>query len=616
MTNADQKAFSKVQKKYEASEDKVESLHRKFNRLEDLYFNHLRKSQKSAKSNAFTPLGFEVVERMVSTLFAADPRGNYVGLEPGDERAAAILDSLVDYQWNRPGQNMLRKLQDMGRTAGVFGTAFGFLGWKYERRFVENKKREDGEKGDFVTTWDDWYLQPLNIYDCYPDMSASNPGDMEYFIFDEYKTIEQLEVENFKYRGQRKYENLNELKEAYNGDTSSSSPNSYRQNAANRMGVKRDKTDGNTGRILIRNYFDKKEFVTVAPDFAITLSRKKNPVPEAGLPIVTLRDYDYPGLLYGRGEIEPVQSLIVAQNQFLNMALDNIKLSLQKPMVTTKDNLKHRHTWKWGQGAVFIEEKPGDLRTLEFPTGYVNVFNNISNDVKDTIAKSLGQLDFLSRNETAGSRTATEIKAMAGEQNARMRYKQRNIDMMLKDLYTKVLQYNQKFLSKDKLVRIVGQDAIDSLKMFDDMTGRTSPTGLSEDGKLKEVEGTDFAFLQVDPEDIAGVFDYQVESGSTRAVDVNNEVQNYTMALNTLGGVSQALEAKEGVSINLRPIVEELMLKLDIKNLDRIFESVEAQNEELNILGTPNGREASAIPGAAVEADFTQDPQFGGMGGL
>jgi hypothetical protein len=607
-TKTDGKAFSKVQRKFEASEDKVESLHRKFNRLEDLYFNHLRRNQKSAKSNAFNPLAFEVVERMVSTLFAADPRGSYVGMEPGDERAAAILDSLVNYQWNKPGQDMLRKLQDMGRTAAVFGTAFGHISWRYERKFIESKK-------DFATTWDDWQFQPLNIYDCYPDMSATNPSDMAYFIFDEYKTIEQMELENAKYKGVRKYGDLEELKRLANSDTSSGAPNAYRQNAGTRMGIKRFKQDGDTGRILIRNYFDNDEFITVAPDFGLVLSRKKNPVPEAGIPIVTLRDYDYPGLLYGRGEIEPVQSLIVALNQFLNMALDNVKLSLQKPLVTTKENLQHRHTWKYAQGAVFVEESPGSLRSLEFPTNYVNVWNNLSNDVKDTVAKSLGQLDFLSRNETAGSRTATEIKTMVGEQNARMRYKERNIDSMLKDLYTKILQYNQKFITNDKLVRIVGQDAIDTLRKFDGMDKKESPTGLIEEGALTEVEGTDYGFLNVDPEDIAGVFDYQVETGSTKAIDTNNEVQNYTMALNTLGGVADVLEQKEGVAVNLQPIVEALMLKLDIKNLDRVFESLEAQQEE-DLLNMANDGNPIPIERAAAQANIPQDPQLSGMGGI
>lgn len=594
MTNKEQKALDKVTRKFDDVEQKVSRLHKKFNELENLYFNYLFPSQKSAKSNAFSPLAFEMVEKSVSTIFANNPRGNYVGMEPGDERSAAILDSLVDYQWNRPGQNMLQKLQNMGRTSMIFGTAFGHIGWKYERKFIEAKKKH-------ITTWDDWYFQDLNIYDCFPDMSAQSPEDMQFFMFDEYKTIDQLKAENTTYKGVKKWENLTELEDKLKADNNSymSSNTSYRANASRRLGIKSNSNDVGSERIVVRHYFDNDEWITVVPDFGLVLSVKKNPCPEIGIPIVTLRDYDYPGQLYGRGEIEPVKSLIVATNQFLNMRLDNIKLNMAKPLITTPSNLKHQHTWKIQPGGVLIEEAAGALRTLEFPDTTGNTYVQIVNEFKDSIAKSLGSLDFLSRNESQGSRTATEIKAMAGEQNARMRYKEGNLDKMIKDIYIKALQLNQKYLSNERLIRIVGEDAIDTLKKYEGMSETESPTGIMglEEPKLREVEGTDTAFLSVDPEDIAGMFDYKVEGGSTRALDISNEVQSYTTALNTLAQVKDVLEQQEGVRVAMKPVIEELMLKLGIKNLDRIFLSAEAETEEDNMLNQMNGQQAvGALP--------------------
>lgn len=589
LSKEDRKAYEIVDTKFEKSYNLLFPLFKKFNELENLYWFYTPRSQKSYKSNVFDPMAFEQVEHTVSHLFANDPKGSYVPIEKGDDINTDIANEILKYQWNKPGANMRKKFVNTGKNFAIFGIAFAELGWRYERPYSKLQNK-------FVTTWDDPCLRDLNVYDCYPDVDARDPSDMSYFIYDEYLTPEELYNQNSISQGVKRYKNIDKLKELIKDDKNinASEQNPYRDNAKRKRDLKVLRGGYDNGRLLIRRYKSHDRWITILPDYKLVIEDRANPYDHGGLGIHVLVDHDYPGLLYGIGELDPIKSIMTMQNQTLNMRLDNVKNILQPPFQAKYSALRHKHSWKFGQNALWIVDTIGDVQQFAIPDVTGGTFNQTTNWVQDTAARRMGRTDFLSRNDTDENRTATEVKAMVGEQNARLRYKEKNIDEFVKGIAVEWMQLNQQFLKKERALRITGSEAI---MPIEERFGQIDPeTG---EAKFEKVDGKDYGFLKVSPDDIRGAFDFQVESGSTRSVDINNEIQNLNAGIKLATELTSALQ-QEGITVQYKPLIEDVFRRLGIKNTDKIFQTtqtiMEDQSATLPELEQPQ-YEQPTIPG-------------------
>lgn len=570
LTNQENKAFELVETKQEKSTNMLTPLFKRFNELENLYWFYTPKSQKSYKSNVFDPMAFEQVEHTVSHLFANDPKGTYIPMEPSDEIAVDAANELFKYQWNKPGAESRKKMVNMGRNFSIFGIAFGELGWRYERPFSKLYNK-------FITTWDDPYFKDLNVYDCWPDVDARTPEDMEYFGYDEYLTPEQIYAQDSVSQGVKRYKNLDQLKKLVEEEKSlsASDSNAYRDNAKRKRDLKTMKGGDENGRVLVRRYKTREKWITILPDYKLVIEDRANPYAHGGLGIHVLTNHDYPNMLYGIGELDPIRSMLIAHNQVINMRLDNVRNILQPPFQAKYSAMRHKPSWKFGPNALWTVDQIGDIQTFNIPDVTGSTFANTTNFFQDSISRRMGRTDFLSRNETDNNRTATEIKAMVGEQNARLRYKEKNIDDFIQKLAVEWMQLNQQFLKKDRLIRILGVDAIESLtEKYGDGTDDSGEP--QEEPKFKRAKGNDYGFFKVSPEEIQGALDFQVESGSTRSVDLEGEIQNLNSAIK-LGTELGPVLQQEGVQIKFKPLLEDVYRRLGIKNTDKVFESLDMQ---------------------------------------
>lgn len=220
MSKEHRKLFKEIEDKYDYAYEELQPRFEKFNEWEDLYLSYLANKDNPWKSQVFDPESFEKVERMVSHLFATRPRGRFLPREGSDTKGVRVGDELFKAQWDKSGQNMQQKLMRVGRNIGIFGTGFGILTWRYERRQIKTyDEKSDSVKAQWKVTWDDPYFQDLYIYDCFPDPTAVSVEDMQWFIHNEYVTIDELEATNFKVKGEKRYVNLDLLKEKWKRKT-------------------------------------------------------------------------------------------------------------------------------------------------------------------------------------------------------------------------------------------------------------------------------------------------------------------------------------------------------------------------------------------------------------
>jgi hypothetical protein len=620
MADQEKELFREIEDKYDYSYDELSPRFEKFNVWEDLYFSNLRNSDNPWKSSVFDPESYEKVERVVSHLFATKPRGKFYPREKHDAAGVRVADELFKYQWEKPGQNMQLKLPRQGRGMGIFGSGFGLLTWRYERR-KRRKPNKAGEKTEqYEVIWDDPYYQDLYIYDCFPDPTAMSIEDMQWFIHNEFVTLEELENTNHKYHGERRYKNLDKLKEKLSKRKGnySASQDSYRTKADSARGSNKD-TDLR-GRILVRRYYDKSQWVTIVPDFKLVIEDRPCPYDHGELPIHMMLDVVYSNQLFGVGEIEPIERLQKGLNAVLNQRLDNVRMQLS-PAVMHDANSEYAHEWKWQPGYKWrLGANEKEPKPFQLPDATSGTFMQTANYFKDSMSRALGHQDFLSRNESADTRTATEIRASSGEQNARMRSKEHNIDMFMERLGTQWMQLNQQYMTKGRLVRILGREALEALQNDESLKEREaimSPDGEEamaikpkrsiyageEVDKFKMEKGGAFGLLLVEPDDIRGAMDFIVESGSTVESDVTQQQADLESILKTLLDLKDQF-GQEGYKVNIKPIIDKILLLRNIKNVDEIFEVI---ND--NPMAQDPGQ---AMGGAPVDPMAAMMPQ-GGM---
>lgn len=571
MTKTEQAVYSEISTKRTRLAGELSSTYRYFNELERLYLFSLDKSKNPAKSNVFDPIPFEQVEHVVSHLFATDPRGTYLPRELGDTAGAEILNEVFKYQWKLPRQNIATKLSNTGRQMCIFGAAFATLHWLYERRQVDGK---------MVTTFDAPYFKLHSIYSCYPDLDAESPLTMQYFGVDEYLTMEELENTNYAAgNSERRYKNLGKLKEMVKEKATTTSTNPYNDQASK---LRFMKTNVDKERILIFRWYTKSKWISICPDFGLVIEDRENPYKHGELPVHPLIDHDYFNQVWGNGEIAPIRSLVNAHNQFLNMRLDNVKTILEPPFkARAAAAMKYGHTWRFERNRIFQMDNLEDLQPFNIPDVTGQTFVSTSNFIKDSIARSLGRFDVLSRNETEQNRTATEVKVIASEQNARLRYKEKNVDNFIQRIATQWLQLNQQFLTQPRLIRIMGSDAINAVEqdqVLYDENGLMKEVIVGDEkvNKLTKGPNGQYAFLAVEPEDIIGAYDFVVESGSTVLPDPQSEVSTLVGVLSVLEKSKADLEAN-GKTIDIEPIIASILQKSNVKSIDKVIKEAEQE---------------------------------------
>lgn len=570
MTREQEKIYTEQMSTYTRVNNALTATFKRYNDLEDLYLFHTPKVKNSSKSNVFDPMAYEQVEHEVAHLYAQDPKGEFLPTEPSDDLNVEVMNELWQYQWNKDDADMYRKIANTLRRSKLYGTAWGVVHWRYERQESKILKK-------MITTWDDPCYYDLNNYDCFPDIDAQSHKDMKFFIHDEYLSLDDLETQNTYFKGKKRYVNLNELKELL-GDSEAKAAtvdNAYRNHLLTRR--KLDDHREMEGRIKVRRCYYPDRWITILPDYNLLIEDNPNPYVTNELPVVCLPNQDLPGIILGVGEIDPVRTLMLTMNQVINMRLDNIKMILEKPMVARKSAIEHLKTWVWGRNRVMIVNQDGDLKPLDMQDVTGNTFVSTLQWLQDVIRTRSGRGDLLTNNR--GNKTATEIDAMAAEQNARLKYKANNFENFIRELSVKMMQLNQQFLTQTRAIRIVGNDKIQ--KINQSLGDRFDSKG-------------SYGFLKVDPSDIAGQFDFRVESGSTRAINSERETRDLLSALQ-LGMQYSEVLMQQGKEFDPVPILEMLINRLGVKNIEQVIK--DGQAIDAGALSALQPQQLSSAPG-------------------
>lgn len=275
-------------------------------------------------------------------------------------------------------------------------------------------------------------MQVLNNRDVAHDLAATAIENCNWFQVRQYVTWQDLKHINDASRSKPIYKNLDELKYAINakseegggGDNRSTNWNSRNRAIA---GLELDPVgkDDTFKVIEIVTEYRKDRWITFAPKHGVILRDIDNPYMNNEIPIVMLRYYAIDDDLYGLSEIEPIKGLQKAINAILCQYVDEINQKLYSPIAIGPG--VRQHTLEWGKGARWIMNNPlTDFRLVESKSNAAQFFNNTYSVLVAAMMNALGEssLGVSNVQPYQKDKTATEVKALQLQRNARDNYNQ------------------------------------------------------------------------------------------------------------------------------------------------------------------------------------------------
>lgn len=596
-----------------------------FDEADELFRSWLDENTWPYDALLFDPRIFTFIFEKTSRLIANKPKGKVVPREGSDVLAARVNNELLSYQWDQAdrGGTMLSKWSVMDINARKYGASFALAKWRYEKD-AKDKVVFDGPD-----------MQVLNNRDVAHDLTATAIENCNWFQVRQYVTLQELKRVNDAARSGPIYKNLDKLEfsvqidgQGMGGGDNRSTNWISRNRAISGLELDPVGKDDTFKTVEIVTEYRRDRWITFAPKHGVVLRDIDNPYENNELPIIMLRYYAVDDDLYGLSEIEPVKGLQKAINALLCQYVDEINQKLYSPIAIGPG--VRQHTLEWGKGARWMMNNPmSDYRLVESQSNAAQFFNNTYSVLVAAMMNALGEssLGISNTQPYQTDKTATEVKALQLQRNARDQYNQIFLAEAIKRQYMLWHTMNKTMLFGDEeaqpyVIRIVGRDA---LKYFtktglgaysvddeylaeyyklqrmkleaggklpkeykaEEVGSPKFPINLGTEDKpdlktkLRMEDGDDSALLGIEPKDLKGDFDFVVDVESM-AVSANEERKQSRQAavsmLATNPNVTQMLGA-EGIKPKFKELFVTWLEDLGFSDADRYFEKIESRPE-------------------------------------
>jgi len=598
-----------------------------FDEADELFRSYIDEKNWPYDALLFDPRIFTFIFEKTSRLIASKPRAHLIPREGSDVLGAKVNNVLLDFQWDQAtyGGTMLSKWALMDINARKYGASFGLAKWRYEK---------DG-KGNVVFDGPD--MQVLNNRDFAHDLPATAIQNANWVQVRQYVTFNELERVNDANRKKPIYKNMEALRYAIGKDDKKSKPerggggDSRSSNWTSRNRAISKLEEDPTGKdivfktIEVVTEYRKDRWITFAPKHNVVLRDIENPYGNYEIPVTMLRYYVIDDDLYGVSEIEPVKGLQKATNAILCQYVDEINQNLYSPIAVGPG--VRQHTLEWGKGARWIMNNPlTDFRLVESKSNAAQFFNNTYSVLVAAMMNALGEssLGVSNLQPMQNEKTATEVKALTLQRNARDNYNQLMLADAMKRQYLLWHTMNQKLIFADEskksfAVRIVGRDAlkyfkergmhekvlpdeaVQAMHSFASILGVT-PDKLKEKGidpdkmqfpkypvnmaekegefdlltKLDLAEDGENGQLLIEPEDIRGTFDFSidVQSMTVNADEERKQARQTAVSLLVSNPNILMLLQQEGTKPKFKELFISWLDDLGFTDAERYFEQV------------------------------------------
>lgn len=586
-----------------------------FDRADELYRTFVDKSNWPYKAVVALPLAFQMLTEKTSRLIANKLRGKVYPRTDGDVVKAKITNEVLSYQWDaaRDAGTMIQKWAMMDHLTRKYGSAFGVVYWKTQKKLVKSSGSQGGLTGELKkpvfenkVIFDGPEFKVIPARDVLPNPSYTDIKG--WFQYREWLTMEELEGMR---TGDPRYslKNLDMLRESINRLAAGRS-----DSRSTAYVIKNKSLRGIIDYMGQDKYYPITEVVTelrpdrwikFAPRHGIILQDIPNPLENGEIPIVHLRYYPVEDDLYGLSEIEPVEKLLRATNAMVSQYLDTINTELYPPLMINPRNVQ-MHTIEFGPNKKWLMNTPGvDVQRMEMKTQQsIAAFSSSYSFMLSAVQGAFGESSAPTSNITPFNpdKTATEVKDFAMQRLSRDNYNQIMLGEAIKRQMMLWLEQNKKWLPKTFPLRITDRQILQQLTRAYTQDGRTQlPMGISTpDGqpnmqpispvKYKgevrnkfELDGfKETGVLLVEKEDLDGEMEYipDVTSMSMQVHDRDTESSRELLQMILQPEIYQLLVA-EGVVPKVKDLIVEIFDDEGYKEGDRFFGTPNDQHKQI-----------------------------------
>ena len=566
-----EKLRDQILSRKKVAEDSLITKRELWTEVEKLFHNQLTSSvATSTKSRVFDPKLTTLVLERGYRVMSQLPTGKVRAISTNDQATSTMMNLILD-KYIIPHANaqfdFLTKLRMIDIYSNLYGNFFALVDW-------------DIKKNGYIGP-DLWLL---NIRDIFPQVGAVSIEDSDYIIVRTWKPLsyfEGLSKQNgFKNVGKiiTKLKDLSGSKQNRSDDEKSArEKNQYPSAIAAKE----------AGYFEVLTQYEGDRWVDFCVDADLEFRDIKNPHDNGELPVVCKYSIPLIDDFMGMGDFERGKSMQMVVNSIWNLYLDATKMSIFPPMIINKDNvaamssIKYGAAEKWlGRGQINNVAQPVNLS----PKG-IETFNNTYQVANAALLNMFGTSDttVTSQTEAGFGKTPEALRMQGARENTRDNADRFYMEQFLKKVMTKMVNLVSKKQMGPITFRLFGDD-FEKIK-------RTNPE-LEENFDIKTGK------LTIDKEKTGSVvYDYEIVSGSTYAVDQQSQQQNMVMLLQLLLKSPELIQmiSQEGYTIKMGELFKRVISNSGVQDWDKILEEKTEQEKAEAVLQDDAERLAMAI---------------------
>lgn len=550
----------------------------------------------TAKSQVFDPILPTMLLDRSARVMSQLPVGKVKAISKNDELSSKLMNLVID-KYIVPNANsqfdFLTKLRMVDLYSNIYGNFFTMIDWNIKK---------DGYTGP------DLWLIPIR--DVFPQVGAVSVKDSDYIIVRTWRPLSFFkklsEQKDFKNAG--KIYNLLKDRTGDKGERSQDDK-TKREEEEYDSEVPADKK----GYFEVLSQYEGDRWVDFVPaaDDAGVLRDIKNPHENGELPVES--KYSIPLLddFMAMGDMERGKSMQYLNNSLWNLYLDAVRVSIFPPVLIDKDKIADGSSIKWAAAAKWLMKDGGaanGANVLNLSPQGANTFAAVKQAVTASMLNMMGTSDTAINKDTdpGFGKTPQALQMQAQRENARD-----NVDRF----------YMEQFITgvMKKFVNLMGKKQTGALqiRMFEDEI---------EDLKkaypeVEEMYDTDKGKLTINKGKTGSLlYDYEIVSGSTYALDQKAQQENLIQLLGMVGNpqtyqfMQQALLA-EGKELKIGELMSRIVSNSGIQDWDKII--VEKQPQDIVDDANMKFQVAlSQVGGMSAIPEQPQQPQEGMEQGL
>lgn len=564
-----------IYKQKDAGEESLKTKRVAWDSAEKLFHNQLNdKVSAGTKSQVFDPklstLTIERSYRVMAQLMAGKVRGISKN-DIGD----ATLKNLVLEKYVIPNANaqfdFLTKMRMVDMYSNIYGNMFTLVDWDV---------KPNGYVGPDV-----WLL---NIRDVFPQVGAVSLEDSDYVIVRTWRPYSYFE----KLKDDKDYKNIPRIlallkeKSGSKGDRDSSTV-SQRESREYPTG----EPAKNKGYFEVLTRYERDRWVDVCVDAKLVFRDRDNPQDDGDLPVKC--KYSIPLLddFMGMSDFERGGSMQKTINSAWNLYLDAVKMSIYPPVLINKDNIASMSSLTQSAGAKWLVRNQigNSAQPLNLTPQGIQTFNNVYQVGTAAIMNLFGTTETNSTAQTdpGFGKTPQALSMQQQRENTRD-----NADRFYMEQYlSSIMKKFCNLLSKK-------QSSAITLRLFKDeieTIARSYP-------EIKESYDENTGKLTVKKGSGSELYDYEIVTGSTYAVDQKTQQQNLGQILSLFqaaqtpngNALIQQLQT-DGYKFNFGELFKRIISNSGIQDWDKILTEMTPQEQADVVLNADNQQFQQAL---------------------